>query len=68
MPDLEWLNKLCPSFQHHAMAKNNTAEAHVPSLDDNRGRVLSWKKVANNAQEWPHFSFQNYIRIRAYKQ
>ena len=68
MPDLEWLNKLCPSFPHHAAAKNNKAEAHVLSLAHNQGKELSGKKVWNNAEEWSHFSFQNCIRICAYKQ
>ena len=65
MPNLEWLNKLCPSFQYYTVVKYNKVD--VLSLNYSQGKLLTWKKVQNNAEEWSHFSFQNYIRICAYK-
>lgn len=41
MPNLERLKKLCPSFWHYAMVKNNRVDPHVLPANDNQGKLLS---------------------------
>lgn len=44
MSNLKWLKKLCPSFQHYAIIKNNKADPHVLTVNYNQGKLLSRKK------------------------